>query len=412
VLTQDVHAVVEESPGWQFAVLAGILGWVLDAFDFFLIIFLVDTLAGNFHVDKKEIVFTITLTLAMRPVGALLFGSVADRFGRKLPLIVCVLYFSTITACSAYAPTFWLFVLLRALYGIGMGGYWGIGASMAMESAPRKWRGVLSGLMQSGYPMGYLFAAVAIEAVLPRVGWKPTFLCGFLLALIITALTLKAPEPAAWVQHRVQTFRSLFRSLLEHKGSFAYLLLVMMLMNSLSHGTQDLYPDFLKSVHHLSRTTVSHLAIFYNLAAIAAALIIGHLSERIGRRYSMMMAFGVCVVAIPGWAFGASVTALTIGSIIMQAGVQGAWGVIPAHLVELSPDSVRSLFPGLVYQLGVLLASPAVSVEYLLRDRLGYQGALASFEGAVILALFFAFAFGKERRGRDFRATTPVNELP
>jgi MFS transporter, SHS family, lactate transporter len=256
--------------------------------------------------------------------------------------------------------------------------------------------------------MGYLFAAVAIELVLPRVGWKPTFLCGFVLALIITALTIKAPEPAAWVQHRVHTFRSLFGALLDHKGSFAYLLVLMMLMNSLSHGTQDLYPDFLKSVHHLSRDTVSHLAIFYNLGAITAALIVGHLSERIGRRYSMMMALGVCVVAIPGWAFGASVTALMVGSIVMQAGVQGAWGVIPAHLVELSPDSVRSLFPGLVYQLGVLLASPAVSVEYLLRDRLGYQGALCAFEGAIILALFFAFAFGKERRGKDFRATTSV----
>lgn len=410
VLTQDAHAqaVKEDVSGWQFAVSAGILGWVLDAFDFFLIIFLVDTLANNFHVDKKEIVFTITLTLAMRPVGALLFGSLADRYGRKLPLIACVLYFSTITACSAYAPAFWIFVLLRALYGVGMGGYWGIGASMAMESAPRKWRGVLSGLMQSGYPMGYLFAAVAIEAVLPRVGWKPTFLCGFVLALIVTALTIKAPEPAAWVQHRAHTFRSLFRALLEHKGSFAYLLVLMMLMNSLSHGTQDLYPDFLKSVHHLSQTTVAHLAILYNLGAITAALIVGHLSERIGRRYSVMIALVVCVIAIPGWAFGASVTALMVGSIVMQAGVQGAWGVIPAHLVELSPDSVRSLFPGLVYQLGVLLASPAVSVEYLLRDRLGYQGALCAFEGAVILALFFAFAFGKERRGKDFRATTPI----
>ena len=198
----------------------------------------------------------------MRPVGALLFGSVADRFGRKLPLIVCVLYFSTVTACSAYAPTFWLFVLLRALYGIGMGGYWGIGASMAMESAPRKWRGALSGLMQSGYPMGYLFAAVAIEAVLPHVGWKPASLCGFFLALIITALTLKAPEPAAWVQHRVQTFRSLFRSLLEHKGSFAYLLLVMMLMNSLSHGTQDLILRLSQVCTPLIAHTVSHLAIF------------------------------------------------------------------------------------------------------------------------------------------------------
>src|SRR5436305_4500830 len=171
--------------GWQYAVTSGILGWVLDAFDFFVVVFLVDTLATNFHVGKKEIVFTITLTLAMRPLGALLFGSLADRFGRRLPLIGCVLYFSIITACSAYVPSFLLFVIMRALYGIGMGGYWGIGASLAMESAPPRWRGLLSGMMQGGYPLGYLFAAVAMETVHPALGWKAMFLCGFGVALLI-----------------------------------------------------------------------------------------------------------------------------------------------------------------------------------------------------------------------------------
>src|SRR5437764_1722176 len=213
--------VTADNPGWQFAVSSGILGWVLDAFDFFVVVFLVDTLATNFHVGKKEIVFTITLTLAMRPLGALLFGSLADRFGRRLPLIGCVLYFSIITACSAYVPTFLLFVIMRALYGIGMGGYWGIGASLAMESAPRRWRGLLSGMMQGGYPLGYLLAAVAMETVLPSFGWKAMFLCGFAVALLIAALIIRAPESKAWHEHRKPSIRKIFETLLEYRKSFA-----------------------------------------------------------------------------------------------------------------------------------------------------------------------------------------------
>lgn len=400
----DTGATTATSPYWQFAVASGILGWVLDAFDFFVVVFLVDTLANNFHVGKKEIVFTITLTLAMRPIGALLFGSLADRFGRRIPLLFCVLYFSIVTALSAFVPTFSLFVLMRALYGIGMGGYWGIGASLAMESAPRRRRGLLSGMMQGGYPFGYLLAAVAMEAVLPRFGWKALFLCGFGVALLISALIFRAPESQAWQQHRMPSVSAIFRTLFQHKKSFAYLLLVMSVMTCLSHGTQDLYPDFLKSVHDLSRTTVSHMAILYNIGAITGALIFGHLSERIGRRRSIMLALAMSLLAIPAWAFGSTVALLTAASIIMQTGVQGAFGVIPAHLNELSPDAVRSLFPGFVYQLGVLVGSPAVIIEYTLRDRFGYQWALSSFEGCVIIALMFIYGFGPEQRGRSFRA--------
>jgi SHS family lactate transporter-like MFS transporter len=399
----EIKAVTPDNPGWQFAVASGILGWVLDAFDFFVVVFLVDTLANNFHVGKKEIVFTITLTLAMRPLGALIFGSLADRFGRKIPLMVCVLYFSIVTALSAFVPTFALFVLMRALYGIGMGGYWGIGASLAMESAPRRWRGLLSGLMQGGYPMGYLLAAVAMQTVLPRFGWQSLFLCGFGVAVLIAALIIRAPESKAWHEHRVPSVGAIFRTLFEHRKSFAYLLLVMSVMTCLSHGTQDLYPDFLKSIHNFTRNTVSNIAILYNIGAITGAVLFGHLSERIGRRRSIMLALSLSLLAIPAWAFGSTVVMLTVASIAMQTGVQGAFGVIPAHLNELSPDAVRSLFPGFVYQLGVLVGSPAVIIEYTLRDHFGYQWALASFEACVIISLMFIYGFGPERRGRSFR---------
>jgi SHS family lactate transporter-like MFS transporter len=397
------------TPRWQFAVGSGILGWVLDAFDFFVVIFLFDTLAARFHVSKTDIVYTLTLTLAMRPVGALLFGTLADRFGRKRPLIFCVLFFSAVTILSGFAPSYIFFLAMRGLYGIGMGGYWGIGASYAMESAPRKWRGVLSGVMQSGYPFGYLLAAVAMQLIVPVLGWRSMFLVGSVVTVLIVLFTILAPESEAWKLHRQPSLRKIFRTLFEHIGIFAYLLLVMSVMTCLSHGTQDLYPDFLKSIPGLSQQRILGMNVFfgipviYNMGAILGALFFGHISETVGRRRSIILALSVSLLSIPAWAFGSSLLALVLGSYFMQTGVQGAFGVIPAHLNELSPDAVRSLFPGFVYQLGVLIGSPAVSFEYALRNRLGYPWALTSFEACVIVALCLIFTFGPERLGRNFR---------
>ena len=393
-----------ETPGWQYAVASGILGWVLDAFDFFVVIFLVDTLAANFHVDKKAIVWTISIALAMRPVGALIFGALADRFGRRRPLIVCVLYFSAVTLLSAFAPNYATFVVLRALYGIGMGGYWGVGASLAVESAPLRRRGLISGLMQSGYPIGYLLAAVAMESVLPHLGWRAMFCIGFAVAILISLLALRAPESTAWQQHHQSSISTMFGVLWENRGGFAYLLLVMTVMSCLSHGTQDLYPDFLKSAHRLDRSTVSGIAILYNICAIVSSTFFGQLSESLGRRRTIMLALGVAFIALYPWAFGMATSTLIAGACLMQAGVQGTFGIIPAHLNELAPNAVRSLFPGFVYQLGVLIASPAVSVQYALQKRLGYPLALTLFEGVVIGSLIVIFALGPERKGRDFHA--------
>jgi SHS family lactate transporter-like MFS transporter len=396
------------NPGWRFAVGSGILGWVLDAFDFFVVIFLLDTLADHLHVQKKAIVWTISITLAMRPLGALLFGALADRFGRRKPLIVCVLYFSAVTILSGFAPNFVFFALMRALYGIGMGGYWGIGASFAMENAPRKRRGFLSGMMQGGYPFGYLLAAVAMQSIRPWFGWHALFMVGSLLAVVIVVLTALSPESEAWKLHRMGSVGSIFRTLFHHKRSFAYLLLVMVVMSCLSHGTQDLYPDFLKSMPWLKAKTLLGMEplfgipILYNIGAITGALFFGHVSERFGRRKAMIAALLLSLLSIPAWAFAGSLLVLVLGSYLMQTGVQGAFGVIPAHLNELSPDAVRSLFPGFVYQLGVLVASPAVGFEYILRDHLGYPWALTAFESLVIVSLIIIFALGPEKRGRSF----------
>ena len=391
---------------WQYAVASAILGWILDAFDFFVVVFLVDKLAANFHVEKKAIVWTITAALAMRPVGALIFGSLADRFGRRKPMMLVVIYFSTITMLCGVAPNYISFLLLRALYGIGMGGYWGIGASLAMESAPLRRRGLLSGLMQAGYPLGYLLAALSVLMVIPTLGWRAMFFVGTVPALVTVYLTAKSPESEAWKQHRLPSVWALFRVLGKHSKIFLYLVMLMSLMSCLSHGTQDLYPDFLKTEHALSGQIVSYLAMFYNVGAICGALLFGNISQKFGRRRTVIVALSLSILSIPLWAFGASLLALLCGSFLMQAGVQGAFGVIPAHLSELSPDAVRGLFPGLVYQLGVLLGSPAVAMEYALRDKIGYRWALTTFEGLVIVALALIFALGPERLGKTFVGET------
>jgi len=398
-----------ETKGWQLAVSSGILGWLLDAFDFFILIFLFDSIAAFYHVRKEDVVYTLTLTLAMRPVGAFVFGALADRYGRKWPLIGCILYFSTMTVLTGLAPTFGVFVLMRSLYGLGMGGYWGIGASYAMESAPRRLRGLLSGLMQSGYPMGYLCAALAVQAVSFRHGWQVYFFMGAPVAVLVALLTKFAPESHAWGVQKLGSIRQIVASMLPQVRIFMYLLVLMSVMLCLSHGTQDLYPDFLKSMHGLDRKSAGGMKILYgipvlyNIAAVFGALLFGALSERIGRRYSIMLALLICLMSIPAWAFGTTVFVLTLGSCMMQAGGQGAFGVIPAHINELSPPSLRGLFPGFVYQLGVLVASPATIIELKLRDLYGYQVALAWFAGAVIAILLALFFFGPEKRGRSFQ---------
>ena len=406
--TGDATLYKEPTRGWQLAVAAGILGWTLDAFDFFVVIFLFDALAARFHVSKADVVYTLTVTLAMRPVGALVFGSLADRFGRKWLLVICVLYFSSMTVLSGLSVNFTMFVIMRALYGAGMGGYWGVGASYAMESAPVRLRGFLSGLLQAGYPLGYLIVAAVMQFVTVHLGWRSLFFLGAPVAVVIAILTWFAPESEAWHTQRVGSMKTIFSSLWSHTRIFLYLLALMSVMLCLSHGTQDLYPDFLKSLSFIAEKKLAGINLLYGIptiyssAGIFGAILFGHASEKIGRRYSVLAALAICLLSIPAWAFGSTALAILAGACIMQAGVQGAWGVIPAHINELSPASVRGLFPGFVYQLGLIFASPATAVELKMRNHLGYSWALTTFEGAVIVALLFLVFYGPEHRGRDF----------
>jgi SHS family lactate transporter-like MFS transporter len=338
----------------------------------------------------------------MRPLGAVLFGILADRYGRRRPLMTNVVFFSVIELFCGFAPNYAVFLFLRTIYGIGMGGEWGVGASLAMESAPKKWRGILSGVVQSGYSVGYLMAAVAARFVLPYLGWRAMFWVGGAPALLAFYIRMKVREPEAWTQHHAPKVKEILGSAAEHWKLFLYLILLMTLMMFLSHGTQDLYPDFLKSAKAITPSFVAYVAILYNIGAVLGAIVFGHLSEKLGRRRSMIAALVLSLLVIPAWAFGGSLAVLAIGAFLMQAGVQGAWGIIPAHLNELSPDRTRGLVPGFAYQMGILLAAGVNKIEYSLRGKFGYSWALAGFEISNILLLMIVIALGSEKKGKSF----------
>ena len=428
------------------AVAAGFLGWTLDAFDFFVVIFMLDVLAERFHVPKAAIVATLTATLATRPLGAFIFGLLADRYGRRVPLMANVIFFSVIELLCGFSPNYTVFFILRTLYGIGMGGEWGVGASLAMEMAPPRWRGVLSGVLQSGYAIGNLLAAVAARFVLPNLGWRAMFWMGGLPALLALYIRSRVPESEAWKQHRAATVADVLRSaagaryhlllaafvpmtiwaialiyphllpgvwmlallviifglMIAASGQLAYLALLMTFMMFLSHGTQDLYPDFLVHDRHISAAMASWVAVIYTVGMLVGAVFFGELSERIGRKRSLLCALALSMAMIPFWAFGGTLGVLIAGSFLMQAGVQGAWGIMPAHLSELAPDAARGLLPGLVYQLGILFAAPTNTIEYALRDRLSYGWAIASFEIVTISMIAITISFTREHRGRRF----------
>jgi SHS family lactate transporter-like MFS transporter len=271
-----------------------------------------------------------------------------------------------------------------------------------MEAAPPRWRGILSGILQSGYSIGYLLAAIAARFLLPAFGWRAMFWVGALPALLALYIRTKVPESEAWKQHRAATTGEVLRTVGREWKRFAYLVVLMTFMMFLSHGTQDLYPDFLQEVHKVSAAARANIAMLYNVGAVLGAIVFGHLSQKAGRRKGMVAALGLSLVMIPAWAFGGSLPVLILGAFLMQAGVQGAWGVIPVHLNELSADAARGLMPGLTYQLGILIAAPTNSIQYALRDRVGYQWALAGFEIVTIVTLAILLAVGTEAHGRKF----------
>jgi SHS family lactate transporter-like MFS transporter len=402
------------SEGHRAALLAGFLGWTLDAFDFFLVVFSLTAIAEEFHLTDKDIALTITVTLGFRPLGAFIFGLLADRYGRRLPLIIDLIFFSIVEVLSGLAPNYATFLVLRALFGIGMGGEWGVGASLAMEKVPARWRGVLSGLLQEGYAVGNLLAAGCYFFVFPRWGWRPMFFIGGLPALLAIYVRLQVKESEVWKETRHENWGQLGRGIVSHWKLFLYLVLLMMMMNFVSHGTQDMYPTLLKRQWGFSPQKVAAVTAVSMVGAILGGLIFGLLSDRFGRRRMMITALAGALLVIPLWAFSPSLSLLICGGFLMQLMVQGAWGVIPAHLTELSPDSVRGFLPGFAYQCGVLLASSVAYVEALFAQRMSYGMAMASTAVTVFAGAILIVALGREKRGMQFghRVPEPVVVVP
>ncbi|HJP84808.1 MAG TPA: MFS transporter [Gemmatimonadaceae bacterium] len=391
--------------GHRSAVLASFLGWTLDAFDFFLVVFALTSIAKEFGKSDAELALTLTVTLAFRPVGAFIFGLMADRYGRKLPLMIDLVFFSIVEVLSGLAPNYTTFLILRALFGIGMGGEWGVGASLAMEKAPKGIRGVLSGLLQEGYATGYLLAAVCYFFVFPRWGWRPMFFIGGLPALLAIFVRMRVHESEVWEKTRHKDWSSLGKSIASHWKLFIYLTLLMAAMNFVSHGTQDMYPTFLQRDWGFSPQKRAALTAFSMVGAILGGISFGYLSDRIGRRRSIVLALILAIIVIPLWAFSPVLVGLVIGAFVMQFMVQGAWGVIPAHITELSPDNVRGFLPGFAYQCGVLIASSVAYLEALLATRMSYARSMAIVAVIVFSAAAIITWLGYERHAVEFGGT-------
>jgi MFS transporter, SHS family, lactate transporter len=388
----------EERANQRNALLAGFLGWTLDAFDFFVLTFVLAPIAKEFHLDVAHIALAITASLATRPLGAFLFGLLADRYGRRLPLMLDILFYSAVEFLSGFAPNFSVFLILRLLYGIGMGGEWGVGASLALESVPAKWRGVFSGLLQEGYALGYLLAAIAYWTVFPHWGWRALFFLGGAPALLTLFIRAKVKESGAWIATRREhhNWTGYATEVLSNSRRFLYLVLLMAMMNFISHGTQDLYPTFLQQQRGFSTKLTSIITVVSMLGAICGGLAIGLFSDHWGRRRSMAGAVLGAIVLIPLWIFAPGVAWILIGAFALQFMVQGAWGVIPAHINELSPDRLRGFFPGFAYQVGVLIASSSAYIEARLAHQLGYAKAMAIFAATVLAAGAAVIAAGPE----------------
>ena len=390
--------------------IACFLGWTLDAFDFFVLVFCVSALAAQFQTKVSAITEAIFLTLAMRPLGAILFGMMADRFGRRPTLMVDIIAFSVFELASAFAPSLKVFLIMRVFFGIAMGGEWGVGAALTFETLPAEGRGVFSGVLQEGYVVGYLMAALAYSTLFPFVGWRGMFVIGTLPAFLVIYIRSKVDESPAWLQGQVsrKSERRLGQDIFSHAGIFVFLVVLMFAFNAFSHGSQDLYPTFLQKDHGFTPQTVGVIAIVANVGALLGGILFGTWSEKIGRRKAIVIAALLSIPAIPLWAYSHSVLMLALGGFLMQFMVQGAWGVIPAHLNELSPPAVRGTLPGFAYQVGNFLSSRNSVIQAKLAES-RYGGRFPPVLAWTVLVMAALVAVvtvsGGERRGADLSQT-------
>jgi MFS transporter, SHS family, lactate transporter len=400
----ETTATAPINESWVPSFISGLAGWTLDGFDFFLVVFSLTAIGQTFGQPDKTVSLALTATLAFRPIGAFLFGLFADRYGRRLPIALNFALFAGIEVFTGLTHTFTGFLVARAVFGIVMGGQWGVGVTLAMEQVPTKLRGTMSGILQEGYAIGYLLAAGAFYLLFDRFSWRPLFFIGPIPAVLFAGFVLfTVRESAVWESSRKSSWGALGRSLTGHWKLFVYFILLMMALHMSSHGTQDIYPTFLERVWHLSardRAWISSLAMG---AGIFGALGVGFVSDRIGRRPAMVGALVGCICSIPLWAYSSTIPLLVAGAMLMQFFLQGAWGVVPAHLSEMSPNSIRGSLPGLGNQCGVLLASGIVYVELAFAHDGHYSAAMAGTTVVVFVLACIMVLLGRERKGAAFR---------
>jgi len=381
---------------------ASFSSWMLDAFDFFILVFVLSDLASWFHSSVSDVSIAIMLTLAVRPIGALIFGRMAEKYGRRPILMINILFFSIFELLSAWSPTFTTFLVLRLLYGIAMGGIWGVASSLAMETIPDRSRGLMSGIFQAGYPCGYLLASIIFGLFYSTVGWRGMFLIGALPIFLLPYIWFNVPESPVWQAARERKESTALLPILRNQWKLClYLVLLMACFNFFSHGTQDLYPTFLKVQHGFDPHTVSLIAIGYNIAAMLGGIFFGSVSEKIGRKKAMIIAAFLALPVLPLWAFSTGSFNIGLGAFLMQFMVQGAWGVVPTYLNELVPANARAVLPGFVYQLGNLLASVNATLQARIAEANGgnYGMAMALVAGTVAILICLFVAFGRETRG-------------
>jgi SHS family lactate transporter-like MFS transporter len=402
-LPLDAEPMGQKNEPWVGAFLAGLSGWTLDAFDFFLVVLSLTAIGREFGQDVKHMTLALTATLALRPMGAFFFGGIADRFGRRIPMIVNLVLFAVVELATGFGHSFVQFLLIRAVFGVVMGGQWGVGVSLAMEKVPAKYRGILSGLLQQGYSIGFLLAAGAYFLIEPKYGWRPLFYLGSLPALAAAVfVALRVKESEVWRQAKHSSFAGLGRALASHWKLFVYFTVFMMAMHMSSHGTQDLYPTFLEKDWGIAGKQKAALTAVSMIGAILGGLSIGWISDRIGRRWAMIGALVGALAVIPLWAFAHTLPLLILGAVLMQFCVQGAWGVVPAHVAELSPDAVRGTLPGLGNQVGVLLSSVVVYLEAGFAKGRTYAGSM-SMTAAIVFCLAIVMTLvGREKRAQEF----------